>query len=93
VAQRKAIKARIEGFVIVADRFDYAPTGQTVAQMWNAGDDAVKRGIARAVKASWGMVLAEHDGQWGIAVGTAGQSSPAGAMGIVDLGNGLCFRR
>jgi DNA invertase Pin-like site-specific DNA recombinase len=93
VAERKAIKARIEGFVIVADRFDYAPTGQTVAQMWNAGDDAVKRGMARAVKASWGMVLAEHDGQWGIAVGTAGQNSPAGAMGIVDLGNGLCFRR
>jgi hypothetical protein len=37
--------------VIVADRFDYAPTGQTVGQMWNAGDDAVKRGMARAVKA------------------------------------------
>ena len=93
VAQRKAIKARIEGFEIVADRFDYAPTGQTVAQMWNAGDDAVKRGMARAVKASWGMVLAEHDGRWGIAVGTAGQNGPAGARGIVDLGNGLCFRR
>ena len=59
VAQRKAIKARIEGHVIVPDRFDYAPTGQTVAQMWNAGDDAVKRGMARAVKASWGMVLAD----------------------------------
>ena len=93
VAERKAVKAIIEGFVIVADRFDYAPTGQTVAQMWNAGDDAVKRGMARAVKASWGMVLAEHDGRWGVAVGTAGQTGPAGAMGIVDLGNGLCFRR
>ena len=93
VAQRKAIKAHIEGFVIVADRFDYAPTGQTVAQMWSAGDDAAKRGMARAVKASWGMVLAEHDGRWGIAVGTAAHDSPAGEMGIVDLGNGLCFRR
>jgi DNA invertase Pin-like site-specific DNA recombinase len=93
VAERKAIKARIEGFVIVPDRFDYAPTGRTVAQMWTAGDDAVKRGMARAVKASWGMVLAQHEGQWGIAVGTAGQDGPAGAAGIVDLGNGLCFRR
>jgi len=70
VADRKAIKARIEGFEIVPDRFDYALTGQTVAQMWSAGDDTVKRGMARAVKASWGMVLAERDGQWGIAVGT-----------------------
>lgn len=93
VAERKAVKARIEGFVIVPDRFDYAPTGQTVAQMWNAGDDAVKRGMARAVKASWGMVLVEHDGRWGIAVGTVGRDGPADAMGIVDLGNGLCFRR
>jgi hypothetical protein len=93
VAERKAIKARIEGFVVVPDRFDYAPTGQTVAQMWTTGDDAVKRGMARAVKASWGMALAEHDGQWGIAVGTASPDGPAGTAGIVDLGNGLCFRR
>ncbi|WP_203708467.1 hypothetical protein, partial [Asanoa iriomotensis] len=90
VAERKAIKARIEGFVIVADRFDYAPTEQTVAQMWNTGDDTLKRGMARAVKASWGMALAEHDGQWRIAVG---QNTPTDQMGIVDLGNGLCFRR
>jgi DNA invertase Pin-like site-specific DNA recombinase len=93
VARRKAIKARIEGFEIVPDRFDYAPTGQTVAQMWSAGDDTVKRGMARAVKASWGMVLAERDGLWGVAVGTAGQDGSADAKGIVDLGNGLCFRR
>ena len=93
VAQRKAIKARIGGFEIVADRFDYAPTGQTVGQMWHAGDDTVKRAMARAVKTSWGMVLAERDGLWGVAVGTAGQTGPADAMGIVDLGNGLCFRR
>ncbi|GIE99822.1 recombinase family protein [Paractinoplanes rishiriensis] len=93
VAERKAVKARIEGFVIVADRFDYAPTGQTVAEMWNAGDDTVKRGMARAVKASWGMVLAEHGGRWGIAIGSAGHNGPADTIGIVDLGNGLCFRR
>jgi DNA invertase Pin-like site-specific DNA recombinase len=93
VAERKAFKARIEGLVIVPDSFDYAPTGQTVAQMWNAGDDLVKRGMVRAVKASWGMVLANHDGRWGIAVGTAAPEGRAAMNGIVDLGNGLCFRR
>lgn len=93
VAQRKAHKARIEGFVIVPDSFDYAPTGQTVAQMWNDGDDTVKRGMVRAAKKSWGMILADHGGQWVIDVGTAGSQGGADANGIVDLGNGLCFRR
>jgi DNA invertase Pin-like site-specific DNA recombinase len=93
VAQRKAVKARIEGFTVVPDSFDYAPTGQTVAQMWNDGDDTVRRGMARAVKESWGMILANHEGKWGIAIGTAGSKAPGDAKGIVDLGNGLCFRR
>jgi DNA invertase Pin-like site-specific DNA recombinase len=93
VAERKAIKARIEGFVIVPDSFDYAPTGQTVSQMWNGGDDAVKRGMVRAVKKSLGMVLANHEGQWGIAMGAAGSKGAGNMDGIVDLGNGLCFRR
>jgi hypothetical protein len=92
VAERKAVKACIEGFVIVPDDFDYASTGQTVAQMWNGGDDTVKRGMVRAAKKSWGMILADHDGQWVIDVGTAG-SQGGDANGIVDLGNGLCFRR
>jgi DNA invertase Pin-like site-specific DNA recombinase len=93
VAQRKAHKARIEGFVIVPDSFDYAPTGQTVAGMWNDGDDTVKRGMVRAAKKSWGMILADHGGGWVIDVGTAGSQGGADANGIVDLGNGLCFRR
>jgi len=93
VAERKAVKARIEGFAVVPDSYDYAPTGQTVAQMWNDGDDAVKSGIVRAVKESWGMILANDEGQWGIAIGTAGSKGTADASGIVDLGNGLCFRR
>jgi DNA invertase Pin-like site-specific DNA recombinase len=93
VAERKAAKARIEGFAIVPDSFDYAPTGQTVAQMWNDGDDTVRRGMVRAVKESWGMILANHEGQWGIVIGTAGSEDPGDASGIVDLGNGLCFRR
>jgi DNA invertase Pin-like site-specific DNA recombinase len=93
VAQRKAVKARIEGFVTVPDSFDYAPAGRTVAQMWNDGDDTVKRGMARAVKTSWGMSLANLEGKWVIEVG-AGEPGGAGeANGIVDLGNGLCFRR
>ena len=93
VAERKAVKARIEGFAVVPDSFDYAPTGQTVAQMWNDGDDTVKRGMVRAVKESWGMILADDEGQWGIATGTAGSKDAGDANGIVDLGNGLCFRR
>jgi hypothetical protein len=93
VAERKAVKARIEGFVIVPDSYDYAPTGKTVAQMWNDGDDTVRRGMVRAVKESWGMILANNEGQWGIDIGTAGSKDAGNANGIVDLGNGLCFRR
>jgi len=93
VAQRKAVKARIEGFAVVPDRFDYAPTGRTVAQMWNEGDDTVKRGMVCAVKEAWGMILTRHDGQWSIAIGTAGAENGPDTSAIVDLGNGLCFRR
>ncbi len=93
VAERKAVKARIEEFAIVPDSYDYAPTGQTVAQMWNDGDDAVKRGMVRAVKESWGMILANNEGRWGIDIGTAGSADAEETNGIVDLGNGLCFRR
>jgi DNA invertase Pin-like site-specific DNA recombinase len=92
VAERKAVKARIEGFAIVPDSFDYAPTRQTVAQMWNDGDDTVKRGMVCAVKESWGMILANHEGRWGIVIETAGSKGTGNAKGIVDLGNGLCFR-
>jgi DNA invertase Pin-like site-specific DNA recombinase len=93
VAQRKAVKARIEGFAVVPDSFDYAPTGQTVAQMWNVGDDTVKRGMVRAAKKSWGMILASHEGQWVIEIGMEDSEGTGNASGIVDLGNGLCFRR
>ena len=93
VAERKSVKARIEGFAVVPDSYDYAPTGQTVAQMWNDGDDTVKRGMVRAVKESWGMSLADDAGQWGIATGTTGAGDAGDTSGIVDLGNGLCFRR
>lgn len=93
IADRKAIKAQIESFVIVPDSYDYAPTGQTVAQMWNDGNDAIRRGMVRAVKESWGMALVNHEGQWRIAVNTAGSKDQEASNGIVDLGNGLCFRR
>jgi hypothetical protein len=91
VVERKAVKARIEGFVIVPDDFDYAPTRQTVAGRWNDGDDTVKRGMVRAVKKSCGMNLVNNNGQWVI---ETERSEDAGeASEIVDLGNGLCFRR
>jgi hypothetical protein len=93
VAERKALKARIEGFVIVPDSFDYAPTGQTVGQMWNNGDDAVRRGMVRAVKESWGMRLTNDGGQRGIFVGAEGSQDTRNPNGIADLGDGLCFRR
>jgi hypothetical protein len=93
VAERKAVKARIEGFTVVPDSYDYAPTGQTVARMWNDGDDTVKRGMVRAVKESWGMTLANNEGQWVIDTGTTGSADAGDTNGIADLGNGLCFRR
>ena len=93
VAERKAIKACIEGFKIIDDDFDYAPVaGLTVAQMWNDGDDTVKRAMVRAVKAAWGMILVNQDGQWVIDIGAAGSAGTAESDRIVDLGNGLCFR-
>jgi len=91
VAERKSAKARIEGFEIIPDDFDYAPTGQTVAGMWT-GDDAVKRNMVKAVKDSWGLALSAHEGQWAIMIG-AGVTEPRDVSGVVDLGNGLCFRR
>jgi hypothetical protein len=91
VAERRSIKARIEGFEIIPDSFDYAPTGQTVAGMWS-GNDTVKRNMVKAVKGSWGLALSEHEGQWGIEIGTDFRDM-SDAGGIVDLGNGLCFRR
>ena len=39
------------------------------------------------------MTLDKHDGQWAIAIGATGAGSAGDASGIVDLGNGLCFRR
>jgi DNA invertase Pin-like site-specific DNA recombinase len=92
VARRRSIKARIEGFEVVPDAFDYAPTGQTVGQMWKDGDDTAKREMVRAAKKSWGIVLANLSDQWVIGVGTAGSQDAEDADGIVDLGNGLCFR-
>jgi DNA invertase Pin-like site-specific DNA recombinase len=93
LAQIEALEDRIDSFEVIADDFDYAPTGQTVAQMWNDGDDIVKRGMVRAVKASWGMILAHHEGQWRITVETEDSKDLGSTNGIVDLGNGLCFRR
>lgn len=91
VAERKAVKAGIEAFTVVPDSYDYAPTGQTVAGMWDGGD-TVKRDMVKAVKGSWGLALAEHAGQWRVKLGTDPKDT-GDADGIVDLGNGLCFRR
>ncbi|MFG1924347.1 recombinase family protein [Cryptosporangium sp. NPDC048952] len=78
IANRKAMKAQVEGFALVPDRFDYAPTGQSVAGMWTGGDDAVKRSMVRAVKNSYGMALALHEGQWGLTIGVGGSNGLGG---------------
>ncbi|MGF7233913.1 MAG: recombinase family protein [Frankia sp.] len=92
VATRKALRAAIDSFTLIPDVYDYGETGQTVSQMWAAGDLEVKRGMVRAIKESWGLALSEHGGGWGITMGRGFTPGP-GADGIVDLGNGLCFRR
>jgi hypothetical protein len=84
-------KVGLEAFTVVPDSYGYAPTGQTVAGMWDGGD-TVKRDMLKAVKGSWGPALAGHEGQWGITIG-AGSTGTGDADGIVDLGIGLCFRR
>ncbi|SNQ47027.1 Site-specific recombinase, DNA invertase Pin [Frankia canadensis] len=91
VAKRKALRAAIDKFEVVRDVYDYAEVGQTVADMWKSGDTDVRRGMVRAIKDSWGLTLSENDGVWGIKIGT-GFKDMSGANGIIDLGNGLCFR-
>jgi DNA invertase Pin-like site-specific DNA recombinase len=88
IADRKRIKASIESFVVEQDSFDYVPTGQTVAQMWNNGDDTVKRGMTRAVKNAWTMQLTPN------CLGVQLSRGPNSRYenNIVDLGGGLCFR-
>lgn len=93
VAERKQIKARIDGFEIIPDSFDYAPTGQMVAEMWNDGDDSVKRRMARAVKNALGMSLTERGGEWVVTFAAEESGKTRDAGDIVDLGDGLCFPR
>jgi hypothetical protein len=93
LAQIEELEDRIDSFEVIPDDFDYAPTGRTVSQMWNEGDDTVKRGMARAVKESWGMKLVNHEGKWAIDIGTKRPEDTGNVNGIVDLGNGLCFWR
>ncbi|WP_462203210.1 recombinase family protein [Frankia sp. CcWB3] len=92
VATRKALRVAIEQFALVSDVYDYTEIGRTVSDMWTSGDTDEKRGMLRAIMTSWGLTLSEHDGQWGIKIGT-GFTDTTDADGIVDLGNGFCFRR
>lgn len=59
---------------------------------WLIEAGTVKRNMVKAVKDSWGLTPAEHEGQWGINIGTRFRDM-GDADGIVDPGNGLCFRR
>ncbi len=86
VAERKRLKAEIDGFVIIPDTFDYAETGQTVSQMFTLGDKNVKRAMAKAVKASGGIWLTDT----GVKIV---QGIPGKPGDVIDLGGGLCYRR
>lgn len=93
LAAIERMEDEIEAFVLVPDDYDYAETGQTVGGMWNAGSEEVKRGMVRAIKKAWGMSLVQRDGRWEIFIGQEGPDEMRVESGIVDLGNGLCFRR
>jgi hypothetical protein len=86
IAERKSLKGRIEAFKVIPDSFDYAPTGQTVAGMWNDGDDSVKRSMVRAVKDAGGLDFDETSLRLVV-------PAQIGAGDVIDLGNGLCMRR
>jgi DNA invertase Pin-like site-specific DNA recombinase len=104
IAERKAVKAQIESFVIVPDDYDYAETGQTLSEMWNDSDDTVKRGMVRAVKNKMGLDISTDadDEKDLIYTGVIPSEIEANAIGvfpaeienngIVDLGGGICFR-
>ncbi len=92
VAKRKALRVDIEHFTVIPDVYDYAETGHRVDQMWTTGDTETRQGMVRAVMRTWGLALFDHDGTWAITIGDA-FADTNGAEEIVDLGNGLCFRR
>ena len=92
VRQIESLEDQIEAFKITPDSFDYAPTGQTVAQLWTAGDSAVKRGMVRAVKNAGGLTLTAN-GEIEIIELEPWAGDPGKGYGIVNLGGGLCFRR
>jgi DNA invertase Pin-like site-specific DNA recombinase len=87
VAERRAVKARIESFEVIPDSYDYAETGHTVASMWLGGDDVVKRGMLKAVKAAGTLGLVQREGAWVVKV-----YAPKGSGDVVDLGGGICFK-
>jgi DNA invertase Pin-like site-specific DNA recombinase len=91
IAERKAVKAQIESFVIVPDSYDHAETGQTLSEMWNKADDAVKRVMVRAVKTTMGLDLSpDENDRPRVSLGVI--PAELANNGIVDLGGGICFR-
>jgi hypothetical protein len=89
VAQRKTLRAEIGAFTVIPDSFDYAPTGQTVAEMWTEADDAARRNMVKAVVKAMGMTLEIRPD----AISFTFSEASADDAGIVDLGSGLCFRK
>jgi len=90
LTQIESLEDKIESFTIVPDSYDYSPTGQTVGDLWTAGDSTVKRSMVRAVKNAGGLALTA---QGTIEVGELEHGLGDVGDGIVDLGAGICFRR
>jgi DNA invertase Pin-like site-specific DNA recombinase len=93
VAERKHLRSLIASFTMVPDSFDYAPTGQTVAQMWAHGDDTTKRSMLRAVKTVMGLDLNPDQGNADDRIYVGILPAEVNTDGIVDLGGGICFKR
>src|SRR5262249_42077969 len=91
VAQRKALRARISGFELVPDSLDYGLTGQRVAGV-RARSDEGKRRLVKAVANSIGLDITAEWGMDEHSLWLHTMPSELVCDGIVDLGEGVCFR-
>ena len=91
-AERRELKSLIAGFELEPDSYDYAPTGKTISGMWHESDDN-KRRIVKAVASSIGLDISPVWGMDADNLSLGVLASERVTDGIVDLGEGLCFRQ
>jgi DNA invertase Pin-like site-specific DNA recombinase len=85
-----ALQDEISGFSLIPDTYDFAPTGQTIADLWGNATPDGRRAMVKAVADTGSIALSRENDGWRIRV-----RIPLGtkATPIVNLGAGLCFRR